>query len=179
MSLPFYYCPYCGAPGPDIQHNKHLQCRKCGFQYFHNSAATVAAIIECQKQVLLVRRAFAPQQGLLDLPGGFVGADESLDKALRRELREELGIDVSNSALTYLGSFNNRYPCSKVTYFLCDIYFTLQVGTKEGMSAHDDVSALEWWDKEALPWEEIAFPSIKKAIKFFFSKEQKLHLQGI
>jgi ADP-ribose pyrophosphatase YjhB (NUDIX family) len=175
MNLPFHYCPYCGTAGPDIQNDKHVQCGTCGFQYFHNSAATVAAIIECQNQVLLVRRAFEPQQGFLDLPGGFVGADESLDEALRRELGEELDIDVSRSTLTYLGSFNNRYPFSGVTYSLCDIYFTLQVASKEGMSANDDVSALEWWNKESLPWEEIAFPSIKKAIKLFLSKGQQLY----
>ena len=165
--LPFAYCPGCGASAPAVKEAKHLCCAGCGFQYFHNAAAAATALIECEGRVLLVRRALDPQKGLLDLPGGFVGHDESLDAALVRELREELGLLVDPLALRYLGSHHNRYPYAGVTYFICDAYFVLRLARPEGLSAADDIDALEWWPVDRLPWDRIAFPTIRWALERF------------
>ena len=115
----------------------------------------------------MVRRARDPAKGLLDLPGGFVGQNESLDAALVRELHEELGMDVHPDALCYLGSHHNRYPYAGVTYFICDSYFVVRLDAADGLSAQDDVSAIEWWPPQALPWEEISFPTITWALQRF------------
>jgi ADP-ribose pyrophosphatase YjhB (NUDIX family) len=167
--LPFRFCPGCGAADPELTGAHQVRCSTCGFQYFHNAAAAATAIIEHQGRVLLVRRARDPAKGLLDLPGGFVGHDESLDTALVRELREELSIKVHPDDLTYLGSHHNRYPYDAVTYFLCDSYFVLRLSTTDGLRADDDVSAIEWWDQATLPWEEISFPTITWALDRFFA----------
>jgi len=47
-------------------------------------------------QVLLVKRKYPPYQGLWAIPGGYVQADESLEAAAIRELREETGIGVGD-----------------------------------------------------------------------------------
>ncbi len=163
--LPFAHCPGCGAPGPAIEGGNHLRCNACGFEYFHNAAAAATALILNRDRVLLVRRARDPQKGLLDLPGGFVGHDESLDCALTRELLEELGLAVDPEALRYLGSHHNRYPYSGVTYYICDAYFVLRLASPEGLRAQDDVEGFQWWPLDALPWEQIAFPTIRWALE--------------
>jgi 8-oxo-dGTP diphosphatase len=65
---------------------------------FPPTAVTVDVVILTVRQgqlcVLLVRRGAHPQRGRWALPGGFVGARETLDEAARRELTEETGLDT-------------------------------------------------------------------------------------
>src|SRR5579871_6357271 len=60
--------------------------------------AVSAAIIR-DGQILLVRRARPPAEGLFSLPGGVVEAGESLKEAVAREVLEETSLAVEPVAL--------------------------------------------------------------------------------
>ena len=60
---------------------------------------TVDAVLRCQNQVLLIRRAHAPGKGLLAVPGGFIEQRETLWQSCLRELAEETGCALPESAL--------------------------------------------------------------------------------
>jgi 8-oxo-dGTP diphosphatase len=60
--------------------------------------AVSAAIVRCG-QVLLVRRARSPAEGLFSLPGGVVEIGETLSQALIREVREETSLSIEPVAL--------------------------------------------------------------------------------
>ena len=54
-----------------------------------------AAIFDAQGRVLIARRPeHVHQGGLWEFPGGKLEADETVEVALRRELREEVGIEI-------------------------------------------------------------------------------------
>ena len=59
----------------------------------------VSAAIVRDGQVLVVRRARPPANGLFSLPGGVVEAGETLHQALQREVMEETGITIEPVAL--------------------------------------------------------------------------------
>ena len=59
----------------------------------------VSAAVVRDGQVLVVRRARPPANGLFSLPGGVVEAGETLHQALQREVMEETGITIEPVAL--------------------------------------------------------------------------------
>ncbi|MGL5326660.1 MAG: NUDIX hydrolase, partial [Aeromonas sp.] len=101
---------------------------------------------------------------LLDLPGGFVDPGESLEVALRRELQEELGLDVSAQPCTYLGSFPNIYPYDGITYHTCDIFFAITLSEKPVIQPADDVAACQWLKISDIPLPRFAFESTRTAM---------------
>ena len=54
----------------------------------------VGAIITHSDTVLLVRRGREPQKGIWSIPGGVLQLGETLEEGVRREVREEVGLDV-------------------------------------------------------------------------------------
>ena len=59
----------------------------------------VGCVVEERKKVLLVRRKRPPNAGLLAVPGGKVEYGETLEKAVKREMKEETGLTVSVKSL--------------------------------------------------------------------------------
>ena len=69
-----------------------------------------AALVDADGRVLLARRpAGKVMAGLWEFPGGKLGPGETPERALIRELREELGIDVERSCLAPLAFASHGY----------------------------------------------------------------------
>lgn len=68
-----------------------------------------AALTDAEGRVLMARRPAGKQHaGLWEFPGGKVESDETPQAALVRELREELGVEVDEDALTPAGFSESR-----------------------------------------------------------------------
>ena len=122
----FKYCPKCGAAALRPAGQKLLRCSECGFELYLNPAAAVAGVIvDGQGRMVVLVRGKDPGQGKWDLPGGFVDPGETAEDALRREVREEIGLEVT--ALRYLGSWPNVYEYMGVRYRTLDMGFACEV----------------------------------------------------
>jgi len=72
---------------------------------------TAVALIDADGRVLLAQRpAGKPMAGLWEFPGGKVHDGETPERAMIRELDEELGIDVEASCLAPLTFASHAYP---------------------------------------------------------------------
>jgi ADP-ribose pyrophosphatase YjhB (NUDIX family) len=142
-----------------------LLCPGCGFTYFHNVAAAVGVFLSRPDgRALFTRRVREPRRGLLGLPGGFVDPGESLEAALARECREEIGLDLKRAS--FLCSFSNTYEYKGILYNTCDAYFTAEWPVTAGapLLQPDEVAEAVWLlPAEARP-ELIAFDSLKRAL---------------
>lgn len=157
------FCPKCGGQTLLSVSPKEFRC-SCGFQFFQNVAAAVMVALCWQDEVLVAVRARNPGKGLLDLPGGFVDPGESLEGALVRELKEELGFDVSDQPCTYLGSFPNIYPYDGITYHTCDTFFAIRLSEKPVIQPADDVADCQWVKLDSLCLSRFAFTSTRSAV---------------
>ena len=110
----FRYCPVCGSSSFEEQDEKSKRCKRCGFEYYLNPSAAVAAfVLNSKGQLLTLRRSKAPAKGTLDLPGGFADIGETIDEALMREVKEETGLTV-----TEFEFFHPPQPI-RVQWFCC------------------------------------------------------------
>ena len=70
----FKYCPACGSSGFEEQDEKSKRCKRCGFEYYLNPSAAVAAfILNSRGQLLTLRRSKAPAKGTLRPAWWFCG----------------------------------------------------------------------------------------------------------
>jgi 8-oxo-dGTP diphosphatase len=68
-------------------------------------------LLDAEGRLLISKRpAGKPLAGLWEFPGGKVEAGEEPEKALIRELHEELGIEIARSDLTPLTFASHAYP---------------------------------------------------------------------
>lgn len=160
----FRYCPRCGKglPRPGLC---PMACASCGFTYYFNPAISAAGILlRGDGQGLFIRRGHEPGLGLLAFAGGFVDAGETPEVALRREVREEVGVELD--AIEYLGSQPNTYDYGGVTYHVADLIFvaSLAGGVPRAL---DGVDAIEWHDPLALDPARLAFASMTWALTRF------------
>jgi mutator protein MutT len=54
----------------------------------------VGAVVVSDSNVLLVKRGHEPAKGLWSIPGGLIELGETAEAAVRREVKEETGVDV-------------------------------------------------------------------------------------
>lgn len=161
----FHFCPMCGTQYPPDQwpiFDKH--CSACEYTFHENQRIAVGGVIIQDGKVLFVRRAVEPQQGKLDIPGGFVEPIEHPEEAMLRELKEELGVEGEIVKLLGLFSPNPYLYKGKINY-TCDAFYQLKVHSTD-FTPQDDVASIEWFSLDELPvTEEIAFPTTQKLVE--------------
>ena len=92
--------------------------------------------------LLMLRRGHPPRRGFLDFPGGFVDANEAIDDAARRELREETGLTVGRIAS--LGYYWDRYHLKGFGFFPTLNFYWLARWRRGEPRAADDAASAEW-----------------------------------
>ncbi len=101
--------------------------------------ACVGAVVkDAAGRIVLIRRGHAPHAGLWSLPGGRVEPGETLEQAVRREVREETGLLVRPGAV--VGRV--RIPGAGVVYDVVDLACTLEPADQQPVAGDDAAEVL-------------------------------------
>ena len=136
------YCGVCGAETVDHGTECARVCTNCGAMFFPVLApAVIVAVRRGDRLLLAHNRKF--REGMYSLIAGFVEAGENLENAVRREIREEVGIEVKN--LSYFGSQSWPFPNSLM------LGFRAEYADGELRPDGEEISDAGWFRPETFP----------------------------
>ena len=122
-----------------------------------------AFVVDGERRVLLARRAHDPDAGLWDTLGGFLEEDEHPEAGLRREVREEAGVEIDIG--DFLGAYPDRYGDGDDAPIALNLVYEVTM-TRGDLEPADDVSELRWFGRDALPGEdELAFRWLARLLR--------------
>jgi NAD+ diphosphatase len=137
-----WHCPRCGAQTVAIRGERGKRCLRCKYDHYPHLHPAVIVLIRDGDRVLLTRKSFWAK-GRYGLVAGFVDIGESLEAAARREIREEVGVEVRD--LQYVASQYWPFPSQLMIGF---------VATYVGGEVCPDPTELEdarWFSVRELP----------------------------
>jgi NAD+ diphosphatase len=101
------YCGRCGDPTERVPGERGRHCARCDLTAYPRVSPAIIVLIERDDRILLARgRAFIPRR--FGIIAGFVEPGESLEDTVRREVREEVGIEIDR--IDYFGSQPWPFP---------------------------------------------------------------------
>lgn len=107
----------------------------------------VAAILHRDGAYFTTQRGYGEFEGMWEFPGGKIEPDESPEDALKREIREELGIDITIDK--FLCTTEYDYPSFHLTMhcYLCRVEVG-EIELREHKSASwlrpEEIGSVEW-----------------------------------
>ena len=136
------YCGRCGTPTVLRTHEHARSCPACQLVVYPRIAPVVMGLILRDQQILLARSPhFAP--GVYSAIAGYCEPGESLEVALKREIREEVALEVRN--IQYFKSQSWPFPHSLMVAFTCH-YQSGIVVPQAG-----EIEDARWFSIDALP----------------------------
>ena len=169
MTVQRKYCPNCKSiiTRKRIEARNRDYCPDCDTIFYDNPLPVVSAVVPNKKrEILLVLRDRDPYAGQWCLPSGFVELNESIEKAIIRELKEETGI--KGKVLRLLDT-NSRY--NEIYGDL--IWVTFEVKKTSGnVIAGDDARDAKYFPINDLP--KLPFSANRRAVKRYIKTYRDL-----
>lgn len=168
----FHYCPRCGTAASQVG-QVPFSCAACEFRFFFGPVAAVGGIVEASDgQVLLITRGRDPGKGKYGLPGGFVDAGEDIQSALRREIFEEVGIQVDQCE--YLTTAPNEYNYRGVVAPVIDVFYVCRVASFAAVNTCEvEVASHHVCTPGAHELANMAFDSNRRALELYLERRRR------
>ncbi len=136
------YCSRCGAETMDKERERAKECPRCGLISYPRISPAIIVLVE-KDDTLLLARSHRHPAGMYSVLAGFVEPGETLEAAVAREIREEVGIQVKD--IRYFGSQPWPFPNSLM------IAFTCQYLSGEIMLEEQEMADAGWYKYDELP----------------------------
>jgi NAD+ diphosphatase len=136
------FCSRCGSQTENSETERAKVCPDCGFTAYPRISPAVIVAIQREKQLLLIQ-AHRHRAGVYSNVAGYVEVGESLEQCVRREIREEVGVEVKN--LKYFGSQCWPFPHSLM------VGFTAEYSSGEIRRGEEEIVDARWFLIDELP----------------------------
>ena len=136
------YCGRCGTPMREREDERAKQCPACGQVAYPRISPAMMVLVTRGSEVLLARGKRFPKP-MYSALAGFVEPGETIEDCIHREVREEVGIEVSG--LDYFASQSWAFPHSLM------IAYTARYAGGELSPDGDEIADARWFDVAALP----------------------------
>lgn len=137
------YCGRCATPTRDKPGEYAKLCPKCGLTAWPRVSPAMMALVTRGHEMLLARSRRFANTSMFSALAGFVEAGETLEDCVRREVREEVGIEVTD--LRYFGSQSWPFPHSLM------LAFTVEYAGGDIRVDDDEIVEARWFRVDALP----------------------------
>ena len=121
-----------------------------GRRYPKHPLVGVGALLFRRDRILMAQRGKEPLKGWWSLPGGALETGESLADAVRREVREETGLEIRPLGVLEIFERIMRDAHGEPEYHYVLIDYVCRVTGGE-LCAGDDVCAVDWVRRRDLP----------------------------
>jgi NAD+ diphosphatase len=157
------FCGRCGEPTVHAPNERAKLCPKCGLLSFPRLSPAVIMLVRRGDELLLARGAAFPE-AFYSVLAGFVEPGESLEEAVEREVREEVGLEITD--IHYFGSQPWPFPHQLM------IGFVATYAGGEIMPQPDEIIDAAWFGRHGeLPRLPGKLSIARKLIDWFLAEE--------
>ncbi|NDP41769.1 MAG: NAD(+) diphosphatase, partial [Aromatoleum sp.] len=136
------YCGRCGTPTRDRAGERAKECPACGYVAYPRISPAMMVLVTRGRELLLARAHRFPG-AMYSALAGFVEPGETIEDCVRREVREEVGIEVTG--ITYFASQSWAFPHSLM------IAYTAEYAGGELRPDDTEIADARWFTSDALP----------------------------
>ena len=136
------FCGVCGTPTERLDDERARACPTCTHRAYPRHSPAVIMRITRGDEVLLGRSSHFPPDMYSTL-AGFVDVGESAEAAVRREVREEAGIEITEPQ--WFGSQSWAFPHSLM------LGFTAEWASGDVVADLTELEDVQWFTREHLP----------------------------
>jgi len=166
------YCPHCGAPLRlnSLGRFERQKCERCDFINYLNPTPGITILIRSSDgEILIGKRSKTTRYGdKWCLPGGYIEYEESFIETAHREVFEETGLTIRIRGIVNV-----------VSNHLDDLHHTIVIvliGDAAGghQAPGDDLTALQWIDRNQHEGIGYAFEADKRIIDCYFDGNMRI-----
>lgn len=137
------YCGRCGTATEAAPGERAMRCPSCGLTAFPRLAPAIIVLIERDDGRALLARNVRFPTAMYSCLAGFVEPGETLEEAVRREVKEEVGVDLAD--VSYWGSQPWPFPHSLM------LGFQAHYGGGEIVCDGSEIAEARWFARDELP----------------------------
>ena len=136
---------FCNKCGYRLSYEENLmqkKCLSCSELFFPNLSPAIIVLIKKKNKILLARSPHFPK-GVFGLVAGFVDIGESAEDAIKREVYEEVGVNIKN--IKYFASQSWPYGSSFM------LAYTADFASGEIKVDNNEIEKADWFSLDKLP----------------------------